>query len=526
MTDLFSDDPHAVEVEQRLRELREDPEEALRRFDRNDDGTLDAEEWRVARDVVRREVEGESTTVRIADRYRIVAPIGRGAQGHTQLAVDETTNDFVAVKEVDFAELTGWDAVETFERESAVLGGLNHDAIPRVVDSFKLEEEGISRLFLVQTFIEGDNLEVALKRGTLFDEAKLVDYAAQLIDVLEYLHGHSPPVLHRDVKPANIIEQPDGSVALVDFGAAQGDGSQAAVIGTNGYMPAEQLLGRATPSSDLYALGATLIHLATRRHPSELSDGWKLQWRTYAKLSEPFADWLDQCTAPTPDDRFSSAIVASSALRRALSGGRAMVQRDVFGAWEERLAGRPPGGGPMVQRKDNRLRIATEVGLYVAVGRSLLIAEFIAICVFVAVQFNPPAWLALVGPLFAMILAYWLFRRQYVQEIEGSPSGLTLLKMDPPNENTEARMTEAVRLPLDDIAGPELLLGGHVVAIRMKSGKLRGLLGYFNANNAKWLRDELQIWLIERRHDQIEAALQLPSPGAPVADQSSESSSS
>src|SRR6185503_314055 len=98
----------------------------------------------------------------------------------------------------------------------------------------------------------------------------------ELLGVLDYLHSRVPPVLHRDIKPANLIVRPDGSIARVDFGAVRNvfrspDEDGSTVVGTHGYMPYEQYMGQASPASDLYALGATLLHLITGRGPSEFA---------------------------------------------------------------------------------------------------------------------------------------------------------------------------------------------------------------------------------------------------------------
>ena len=248
-------------------------------------------------------------------RYRVLEQIARGAQGSTSKAVDEETQTTVVLKELDFAGVGDWDEVALFERESAVLAGLDHLAIPRFLDAFQVDEEdGPLRMFLVQEFVDGEDLQIRLDAGALFDEARLRAIAKDVLETLTYLHGHSPPVIHRDIKPANLIARPDGEVALVDFGAAQGHTHGAAVIGTSGYMPAEQLMGRALPVSDLYALGATLIHLATRKHPSDLGDGLGLNWRDKANLTPRFEEWLDRLVAPMPEDRFLSAASATRAL--------------------------------------------------------------------------------------------------------------------------------------------------------------------------------------------------------------------
>jgi hypothetical protein len=146
---------------------------------------------------------------------------------------------------------------------------------------------------------------------------RLRDIAEQLLEVLAYLHRQSPPVLHRDVKPANIIIGNDGKVTLVDFGAVQNQGSRGTtIVGTSGYMPPEQLSGHAVPASDVYAAGALLVHAATRAHPAELEvTRLKLQWRSRARLAETLANWIDRLISPVVEDRPRNADEALRWLR-------------------------------------------------------------------------------------------------------------------------------------------------------------------------------------------------------------------
>jgi len=138
--------------------------------------------------------------------------------------------------------------------------------------------DGVVIAYLVMEYIAGTSLEQRIEEGAGLDPAALLRLALGLLDILEYLHARVPPVLHRDIKPANVILRPDGAPALVDFGAvrtvfrAAGEGGST-VVGTFGYMPFEQYMGQASPASDLYAVGATLLHVITGRGPSEFATG-------------------------------------------------------------------------------------------------------------------------------------------------------------------------------------------------------------------------------------------------------------
>ena len=256
------------------------------------------------------------------ERFEILEEIGRGSQATTHRALDHDTGEVVALKELDFRRVEDWKSQELFEREGATLQALDHAAIPRYVDAFTIETEDEIRLYLAQEFIDGPTLQDELDSGRHWSEAEAREDAAQLLDALVYLHGLSPPVVHRDIKPSNIIRRSDGRLALVDFGAVQNivpktvGGST--IIGTPGYMPIEQVMGRAVPASDLYALGATLIHLLTRTPPSELAvERNHLRFRDRApSVSEDLATLLEELTHPSVEDRIDSARRARERLER------------------------------------------------------------------------------------------------------------------------------------------------------------------------------------------------------------------
>jgi serine/threonine protein kinase len=173
---------------------------------------------------------------------------------------------------------------------------------------------------LVQDYIPGDSLQQLLKKGKRFTEAGVKEIAIQLLEILIYLHQLSPAVLHRDIKPSNIIWGKNRQVYLVDFGAVQekakAEGATFTVVGTGGYAPPEQLWGRAVPASDLYALGATLIHLLTGTAPADLPQRqMRLQFRDKVSLTPSFAHWIETLTNPDPELRFSNARAALEALQ-------------------------------------------------------------------------------------------------------------------------------------------------------------------------------------------------------------------
>ncbi len=215
----------------------------------------------------------------VAGRYRVVRALGHGSFGHTYLAVDTAGGDReVALKQLHAEGERGWKAFELFEREAAALRSLRHHGIPEIFDHVHERADGGVIAYLVMEYVAGASLEQRLEQRAGLDPSALLRLALGLLDILEYLHARVPPVLHRDIKPANVILRPDGAPALVDFGAvrtvfrAAGEGGST-VVGTFGYMPFEQYMGQASPASDLYALGATLLHVITGRGPSEFATG-------------------------------------------------------------------------------------------------------------------------------------------------------------------------------------------------------------------------------------------------------------
>ena len=219
----------------------------------------------------------------------------------------------VALKELQFASVPGAQQIDAFEREAATLKTLHHPRIPRYVDSF---QEGVGvhlRLYLAAEFIEGEALSARIRRGPLA-EAELRDLATQVLGVLGYLHKLG--VLHRDIKPDNLIVRPPGELVLVDFGSArQLSGTRtygSTLVGTFGYMPTEQLGGTVDATSDLYALGATLLHAATGKPPSDLlSSDMALR----VPPGVPLRDFIAALVQPRREKRVQSASAALAALQ-------------------------------------------------------------------------------------------------------------------------------------------------------------------------------------------------------------------
>ncbi len=256
-------------------------------------------------------------------RYRIVRVLGSGGFATTYEALDLCDGArAVALKEAALREACGWKAVELFEREARTLARIEHRAIPRYVEHFVVDGGGDARMVLVQELAVGPSLARKVADGWRADEAQTIRLAREALDALAYLHGRAPPLVHRDIKPANVIALDDGKLALVDFGAVRDawpreSAVASTVVGTFGYMAPEQYRGQATPQSDLYALGCTLVFALTGRSPTELPQRrLQVEFRPFTQVSRRFAAWIDRMVAPALEDRFASAQQAMHALNR------------------------------------------------------------------------------------------------------------------------------------------------------------------------------------------------------------------
>jgi len=263
----------------------------------------------------------------IAERYQIVTLLGQGGMGSTYAAVDLRTNQRVAIKVVSLREAGDWKTIELFQREAQILETLNHPFIPNYVDYFQLDVEESTatsdcRFYLVQELVEGESLAALVKRGWHTTEAEVKDIARQVLEILTYIHQLNPPIIHRDIKPQNIIRRADGKVYLVDFGAVQAVYNQTisgskTLVGTFGYMPVEQFQGKVHCASDLYSLGCTLIFLLTHRSPADLPQKrMKIDFRGGLDISDSFAIWLESMSEPMLETRFQSATEALQQLQK------------------------------------------------------------------------------------------------------------------------------------------------------------------------------------------------------------------
>ncbi len=240
----------------------------------------------------------------LGDRYQLKKLLSHSPLRQTWLAVDKDCQAQVIVKALTFGAAVDWTNVKLFEREAEILKQLNHPQIPQYRDYFCQESEFI----LVEDYICGSAFKELLAQGRKFSELEIEHIAKDILHTLIYLHAQTPLILHRDIKPSNLILGEDERVYLVDFGAAQNRvatvGATFTVVGTYGYAPMEQFSDRAIPATDLYGLGATLIHLATGTSPADLPQKeLRIQFKNYVNLSSFFTQWLEHLTEPAPERR-------------------------------------------------------------------------------------------------------------------------------------------------------------------------------------------------------------------------------
>jgi serine/threonine protein kinase len=257
----------------------------------------------------------------LQQRYRIDKQIGQGGMGAVYVATDERFGSTVAIKETLCMDDNFRKAIE---REARLLNSLKHASLPRVSDHF---EEDDSQ-FLVMEYIPGDDICCVMENNPhMFSTEKVVHWADQILDALDYLHNQTMPVIHRDIKPQNLKVTPRGDVILLDFGLAKGNPSDVnhqtaakSIFGySRNYASIEQIQGTGTdPRSDLYSLGATLYHVLTNTPPadaltramavlSQRPDPLVPANSINPDVSAGVAGVLQRAMALNPDDRPASA---------------------------------------------------------------------------------------------------------------------------------------------------------------------------------------------------------------------------
>lgn len=203
-------------------------------------------------------------------KYKILNKIGRGGMSTVYLAMNERANRQWAIKEIQKKGNRYYRTMrEELLAETDILKRLDHPNLPKIADVLEYKD-----IFLiVMDYIEGRPLSLTLQEQGAQSQEVVVAWAKQLCDVLEYLHSRKPPIIYRDMKPANIMLRPDGRVMLIDFGTAREYKEEhvedTICLGTVGYAAPEQFggNGQTDARTDIFCLGRTLYHLLTGHNP-------------------------------------------------------------------------------------------------------------------------------------------------------------------------------------------------------------------------------------------------------------------
>ena len=295
-------------------------------------------------------------------RYRLVRTLGENQQRQTWLAIDESTEpgNQVVVKLLSFANAVDWQMLKLFEREASILQQLAHPRIPAYCDYFSINDQH-HWFGLVETYIPGKTLKELLESSRRFSEDEIRNIAIEVLEILQYLHQLNPPIYHRDIKPSNLIWGDDERIHLVDFGGVQDKapaiGSTFTVVGTYGYTPIEQFGGRTIPSSDLYALGATLLHLLTGVPPADLPQkNLRFDFKLLVNLSPKLVGWLDKLIEPDAQNRFPTAEEALQVLNTTAPAHS--LGRERYQVKQPRAISQPPAISRVrLLRTDTQLKI-------------------------------------------------------------------------------------------------------------------------------------------------------------------------
>ncbi|XGV99155.1 MAG: protein kinase [Leptolyngbya sp. BL-A-14] len=261
-------------------------------------------------------------------QYQVLRVLGKGGMGTTYLvwyppAISSSGQPQSALRvlkemNADMAKIP--KAQELFEREASTLKQLNHPGIPRFYDFFI--EAG--KKYLVMALLHGQDLEKRLRQYGPVSAPQAIAWMMQTCDVLDYLHTYQTPIIHRDIKPGNLLVQTiSNQIAVLDFGAVKAVGVPSGTrIGAEGYAAPEQAQGRPVTQSDLYAIGPSLIHLITGENPNRLykkgSQGYRFMLDDYPEVTPPLRQVIDRVTQPRACDRYQTAKELSQALANCL----------------------------------------------------------------------------------------------------------------------------------------------------------------------------------------------------------------
>ena len=245
----------------------------------------------------------------IDGKYKILNKIGQGGMSVVYLAMNERANKQWAIKEVRKDGVKDYDVVrQGLIAETDILKRLNHPHLPSIIDVIDRDDT----FLIVMDYIEGKSLDHWLKKDGAQPQEKVVEWAKQICDVLGYLHSRKPPIIYRDLKPANVMLKPDGQIMIIDFGTArefkETSIEDTSCLGTQGYVAPEQYggHGQTDARTDIYTLGATMYHLLTGHNPSLPPYEMYPIRRWNPALSSGLEKIVLKCTQRNPNDRYQN----------------------------------------------------------------------------------------------------------------------------------------------------------------------------------------------------------------------------
>ena len=245
----------------------------------------------------------------IDGKYKILNKIGQGGMSVVYLAMNERANKQWAIKEVRKDGVKDYDVVrQGLIAETDILKRLNHPHLPSIIVVIDRDDT----FLIVMDYIEGKSLDHWLKKDGAQPQEKVVEWAKQICDVLGYLHSRKPPIIYRDLKPANVMLKPDGQIMIIDFGTArefkETSIEDTSCLGTQGYAAPEQYggHGQTDARTDIYTLGATMYHLLTGHNPSLPPYEMYPIRRWNPALSSGLEKIVLKCTQRNPNDRYQN----------------------------------------------------------------------------------------------------------------------------------------------------------------------------------------------------------------------------
>ena len=444
----------------------------------------------------------------IRKRYKIIERIGRGAQGETWRAEDSGGGGDVVLKIYDLSGAEDWGGFDRFENETKVLRSIDFPRIPDYIDHFDIGSDGEARFVLVQEYVDGTTIDGWVAEGRRAPVTEIMTIAADLLETIDYIHKLSPPVIHRDINPRNVIIDSRNIVYLVDFGGVQDllKATGSTVIGTPGYVPIEQFSGRATVRSDLYAYAATMLYLLTHRNPADLPvRGMKIDLdEAYPEVRRNVRMVLDSYLEPDETRRTLSVSTAIELLRGSEHGPVATI------GYERRdVASIPQGSRIRHETFESGVeRVIVPPALLRGGGMFLLPFAifwngFVAVWTIFSMSmgaptlfslFSLPFWAVGIGMLYKVFLS--LFQRTEIEIVPVSSGAARARfrltrKMGP--------IARTIDLPVEEIGTPAvdsayLRNGKPVEACIFEAGVKKIRLGeHLSGREKKWLCDFIEL---------------------------------